>query len=93
MRDSLETAVDVKSQNSCESAESCFVSRRNESVQLELKPISRGMHVTHNGVNELSKLKQNSSARFRLCVDSQIVGVAAGHVGVGIQKGRFALLS
>jgi len=55
--------------NSCESTESCFVSSWNESGQLELKPISRGMHVTHNGVNELSKLKPNSSARFRLRAD------------------------
>lgn len=68
--------------NSCESIESCFVSRRNESVGFELKPISRGMHVAHNGVDELSKLKPDSSARLSLCADSQ--RVAAGHVGVGI---------
>jgi hypothetical protein len=35
------------------SIENCFISSCNEVY--ELMPISRGMHVTHNGVNELSK--------------------------------------
>jgi hypothetical protein len=55
-------------------------------VRLELKPIIRGMHVTHNGGSELSK----TQTKFLGSIYAEGEGSQAKRGHVWFEKGRFA---